>query len=294
MNMNNHNILVLGKGYLGNTIQKRLECDIKSSQELNYHNIPILNKYILNNDIKIIINCSGFTGRPNVDEAETRKEECWELNVLSPLSINRLCDDLNAKYIHISSGCIYDGYHKEWDESDTPNFGLFQNYSSFYSKSKHAFEIFSKELNNIILRIRMPIGDDESNRNYLSKISKYTNLINYLNSKTYIPDLCEVIYEICFNNIKMNNSEIINVVNPEPLTTSDVCAIMEKYGFHNSNWRFIPITELGTVANRSNCVLDSSKVNRIHQMLTETQVIEKIFSERKNRSSISRINEIDR
>ena len=26
----------------------------------------------------VIINCSGFTGRPNVDEGESKKEECWK------------------------------------------------------------------------------------------------------------------------------------------------------------------------------------------------------------------------
>lgn len=294
MNMSSHNILILGKGYLGTAIHNRLNCFIKSSNELNYHDPSVLQKFILNNDIKIVINCSGFTGKPNVDEAETKKELCWELNVLSPLRVNRLCNDLGVRYIHISSGCIYDGYHTEWSESDTPNFGLFQNHSSFYSKSKHAFEIFSEELSNIILRIRMPIGDDISSRNYLTKISKYTNLIDYLNSKTYIPDLCEVVYKLCFDNIKLNRREIINVVNPEPLTTSEVCKIMKKYGFHNSNWKFIPLTELGTVANRSNCVLNSDKVNRIHQMLTETEVIEKIYKQKKEESDDRRRKEIER
>ena len=288
MSMNNHNILVIGKGYLGNAIQQRLGCIIKSREELNYHDISILSKYLLNNAIKVIINCSGFTGKPNVDEAESKKELCWELNVMSPLRINRLCKTLGVKYIHISSGCIYEGYHKEWDEQDSPNFGLFQNHSSFYSKSKHAFEKFSEDLNNIILRIRMPIGDDESSRNYLTKISQYTNLIDYLNSKTYIPDLCEVVYKICFGNIKMKDREIINVVNPEPLKTSEVCEIMKKYGFHNSHWKFIPITDLGTVANRSNCVLNSNKVNRIHQMLTEKEVIEKIYEQKTSNCISSR------
>jgi dTDP-4-dehydrorhamnose reductase len=292
--MNNNNILILGKGYMGKAIQNRLGCQLQSSKELNYHDPTTLRKFILNNDIKIVINCSGFTGRPNVDEAETKKELCWELNVLSPLRVNRLCNELDVKYIHISSGCIYEGYHSDWSELDKPNFGLFQNHSSFYSKSKHAFEIFSEDLSNIILRIRMPVGHDISGRNYLTKISKYTNLIDYLNSKTYIPDLCEVVYKLCFDNIKLNSREIINVVNPEPLTTGKVCEIMKKYGFHNSNWKFVPLSELGTVANRSNCVLNSEKVNRIHQMLTETEMIEKIYKERKEDSENRRKMELER
>jgi dTDP-4-dehydrorhamnose reductase len=283
MNTNNK-VLVLGRGYIGNQIQNRLNCDIKSSSEINYHDKKDLAFYLLNNGIETVVNCSGFTGTPNIDEAELKKEQCWFLNTQSPLNINRLCNDLGVKYIHISSGCIYNGYNEFWTEDDKPNFGLFENHSSFYSKSKHAFEVLSSDMRNIILRIRMPIGDDLSNkRNYLTKIRHYDALINYRNSKTYIPDLCEVVYNICFGDIKMKDREIVNVVNPVALNTQEVCGIMESYGFHNKNWKFVSIRDLPIITGRSNCVMDSSKVYRIHEMMTETQALTKIYEKEKER-----------
>ena len=104
------NILILGNGYIGKSLYTHLRdihnLMIISSDVVDYHDNKDLSKFILNNDISIIINCSGFTGRPNVDEAELKKDECWRLNVVSPLSINTLCNKLGVKYIHISSGCI--------------------------------------------------------------------------------------------------------------------------------------------------------------------------------------------
>jgi dTDP-4-dehydrorhamnose reductase len=278
--MNTDNILILGDGYMGNHIFKHLNSKgfanviKKSSKDLHYHDEKDLYLFILNNSINTVINCSGFTGKPNIDEAEIKKELCWELNAMSPLRVNRVCETLGAHYIHISSGCIFDGYEKEWDEDDPSNYGLFTTHSSFYSKSKHAFELLSKDLRGVVLRIRMPFGPDSSSRNYLSKIRRYDNLIQYKNSKTYIPDLCNVVENILDKDYLFSNKrQIFNVVNPNPLPTNEVCDIMKKYGFHNNNWKFVPLAQLEIATSRSNCVLNGNKVGEIYKMKTEEDAL---------------------
>lgn len=246
------------------------------SGDLDYHNIQVLGRYILNNAISTVINCSGFTGRPNVDEGEIKKEECWRLNVVSPLRINELCNALGIKYIHISSGCIYSGYEKEFVEEDKPNFGLF-DYSSFYSKSKHAFELMSAHLNNKILRIRMPISPDTSSRNFLIKIKNYDNLISEKNSKTYIPDLCKFIenlLEVKTASFWSGKQDVYNVVNPNPLTTKEMVARMVKKKYFNERWTFVDISKLNIVAPRSNCVLNGDKASKIYQLRNEIDILE--------------------
>ena len=272
------NILILGKGYIGNAVNEHLKeshnVTFVSADELNYHDSSILGKYLFNNDIQVVINCSGFTGRPNIDEAESKKELCWELNVMSPLRVNKICHKLNVGYIHVSSGCIFDGYQSEFTELDTPNFGIFSDRSSYYSKCKHIFEEMSKDLRGIILRIRMPIGKDKESRNYLQKIFKYDNLIDYVNSKTYIPDLCGVIESIINkHNHIFAGRKILNVVNHEPLSTRKVCEIMIVNGFGNPKWKFVPIDKIDIKTGRSNCILDSSKVNIIYPMKTEREAL---------------------
>jgi len=294
MNQSN-NILILGKGYIGNYLfnhlqSKSFDIQIKSRNDLDYHDMSVLKKFILNNDIKTVINCSGFTGKPNVDQAELEKEECWKLNTTVPLEINRACDSLGIYYIHVSTGCLYDGYDKEWSEKDTPNFGLFQNYSSFYSKSKHAYENLAKDLKGIVLRIRMPFGQDNSYRNYLTKIKNYNNLLNLVNSKTYIPDLCDFVQ--CLVSTVDNDTywvrrETYNITNPEPLKTEEICKILKSYGMHNSYWKLVDRSQLKAHANRSNCVLDTRKLQEIFPIRTEKQAIieccERIVADQKER-----------
>lgn len=281
MNWNN-NILILGSGYIGNYLFNHLKphanVSIRSSKDLNYHDPLTLNRYILNNNIDTVINCSGFTGRPNIDEAESKKELCWELNVTSPLKVNAVCSASEVNYLHVSSGCIFDGYHTDWTEEDEPNYGLFCDRASFYSKSKHAFELMSAEMYGRVLRIRMPFSPDSNGRSYISKIRKYDNLINYQNSKTYVPDFCEFVLNMLkFDDTYWNNRKIFNVVNPNPLDTKDVTNIMREYNLHNAKWEFVPIERLHILSGRSNCILDGSKANHIFQMKTEEEALRETF-----------------
>jgi len=275
------NILILGTGYIGryiyNTLKDIHNTKIVSTLGFDYHDNKDLSKFILNNDISIIINCSGFTGRPNVDEAELKKDECWRLNVVSPLSINTLCNKLGVKYIHISSGCIYNGYDKVFTEEDTPNFGLFDT-SSFYSKSKHAFELMSTHLDNKIIRIRMPICNDLTNpRNYLKKIMEYKNLINYTNSKTYIPDLCDFIScLIVKSGLSWTGQDIYNVVNSKTYNTREVIEhlnVMNEGNWEKLDPNWVDIQDLKIIAPRSNCTLDNSKSDEIFKLHTEYEIM---------------------
>jgi dTDP-4-dehydrorhamnose reductase len=279
-------ILILGNGYIGNHIGNHLMSEghtvkILDSKTLNYHD-PKTFWYELNFNFEpdVVVNCSGFTGRPNIDEAESKKEECWRLNVTSPLMCAKLTTDLGKRYIHIGSGCIYTGYEKEFTEDDAPNFGLYTDESSFYSKTKHAFEVLSKHLPISILRIRMPISGLHDARSYLSKIKKYNTLIDYKNSKTYIPDLCEFTNTLIHDVYTMSYThQIYNVVNPNPLTTKEVVNIMEKYRRNNPEWEFVNITEIPIIAGRSNCVLDNTKASTIMKMRDEQEILEEVLND---------------
>jgi dTDP-4-dehydrorhamnose reductase len=254
---------------------------IHRKKELNYYDQNELSKFILNNDISIVINCFGFTGIPNVDEAEIKKNECWDLNVVKPLKIVDTCNKLGVKYVHISSGCIYSGYEKVYTENDSPNFGLF-DYSSFYSKSKHAFETLTTNNDLKIIRIRMPICFDIKNRrNYLSKIMKYPDLIDMVNSKTFIPDVGGFIKALINSDISWTMQDIYNVVNSDPLSTHEVIKLLNsgnegKWDELDPNW--VSMSELDIKAPRSNCILDNTKASNIYKFDTETEYMWRIMN----------------
>jgi dTDP-4-dehydrorhamnose reductase len=274
------NVLIVGAGYVGKAIISWVDTDkhnyhIISRKQLDYSDQSLFRKFILNHNIQYVVNCSGFTGRPNVDEGESRKKECWDLNVVIPLNISNTCKQLDVKYIHISSGCIYSGYEKVWTEQDEPNFGLFDE-ASTYSKSKHAFETLNDY--GCIIRVRMPFCDDYNPRSYLTKIHKYDQLINFKNSKTYIPDLCAFVEYLIDNKVDLSKVNTINFVNPGALDTMQVTDLMTTYGLENPKWAYVDPKLLNMAAPRSNCVLSINKLKCLFpdfNIQTEKQALDK-------------------
>ena len=267
--------VILGKGFVGTHLshyfkQNNIDHKIFSQSELDYTDPNTFKDFLDTNDkdIKWVINCSGYTGVPNVDACEDNKEFCYAYNVLYPMQVVKLCNQYKIPVIHIGSGCIYSGYEKEFTEEDIPNFGIYSNESSYYSKCKHVFETFAKEFNCYVLRIRIPFTDILTRKNYFSKLLNYDTLINELNSVTSLNDFDEFV--VRFISAKPEYG-IYNVVNPEPVKAEEVIEILKDNKIVNSKWRFIELKDLNTKANRSNCVLTTDKIKDLGLQLPNTR-----------------------
>jgi len=285
------NILLLGKGYIGSNLAEyfKSKSDIKSNiyskQDLNYLDFYTLNKYLQQNqsiEIDYIINCAGYTGRPNVEGCENDKETCWKYNVKLPILLTEVASYWKIPIIHISSGCVYTGNEKDYTEEDEPNFGIYNQNSSFYSKTKHACELSLKNTNSYIFRIRMPFSHKSSERNYIDKILKYENLISYKNSLTNINDLNEFIYK--FINLKNKPQYgIYNVTNEGFADAKEITEILKKYKLENRNWKFFDQSEMNFKVSRSNCVLSTEKIKKLDLQLPNIfSSIENAISKFKN------------
>lgn len=293
-------IVIIGNGYIGSKVYKKLSLQYENIQllkEYNYNDPSALkhtlfkelnNIFSFDNSEVWVVNCVGFTGKPNVDACELQKEKCWSLNVTFPNLLAYECLRENVKLINISSGCIYDG-KEVYKENDWPNFGVDSVKSSWYSRTKHASELCLKAFPNIYtLRIRMPICEDfNSSKNYLSKILKYDNLLADTNSKTVLSDLICVVEKI------INKSNIpfgtYNCVNPSPLSTKELTEVLIDNKKQNLNWKLVSYQEVKKhiKANRSNCILSTEKSSFYGiELPKEKESLIKLFEARnENKSS---------
>jgi dTDP-4-dehydrorhamnose reductase len=275
------NIILLGKGYVGthlyNSLKQNTNFHVSSicRAEVDYFDTIALKKYIRENiflnhnthDDYIIINCSGFTGRPNVDQCESNKELCFKLNTKLPVKLSYFCKKNNYWLLNVSSGCIYTGYEKEFTEEDQPNFGIYNPESSFYSKCKHLAEELCNLDSTTFLRIRMPFCGYSSDRNFINKILKYDNLISYSNSLTCIEDFAVFVEQFIKNKYYKSHTGIYNVVNKGSANAKDVVLLLSKYNHINKNWKFVEIKDLNLKANRSNCILSDEKITSMNLKL---------------------------
>lgn len=289
--MHTPGVAIFGGGYVGSNLFKevqksyKLESFLIDRKKLDYTSEKDLRSFFEACEPNYVVNCVGFTGRPNVDACEVNRESTYQLNVQLPILLAKLCEEYRASLYHISSGCIYSGYNFPYNEEHVPDFGVFSDKSSFYSMTKHAAELALAQFNNVkIFRIRMPFCGEHTDRNYLLKIRKYSNLLNEVNSKTYIPGFVEILRKLLETNNERSPKYTLNVCNPNPLRTDQVVEIYRKHNFDNPNWKFISYEELPIKANRSNCIMDCTKLKEFgFEFETEEEAITKsIISLRDN------------
>ncbi len=259
--------IVLGKnGYIAEAIVKELksrglpytawsrsDVDYTDLTELKYH------LYILGENLHVI-NCAGFTGKPNVDACELAKADCIEGNVLLPAMVSQLCQENQYGFTQISSGCIYGGYQKDFTEEDAPNFD-FQN-GSFYSGTKALAEkiVLKKNRDSYIFRLRIPFDEFESPRNYITKMLNYDKLLNAENSISHKGDFVKACIYLLKNQAEFG---IYNIVNSGSVTTGEVAEILKDAGLMESYTLLDEgdfYKEVNPKAPRSNCVLDNTKL----------------------------------
>jgi len=246
--------------------------------------------YELPLDVKVIINCIGKTGSPNIDSLENQKEHTFFTNTILPIIFACRCAELGIYYIQLSSGCcfygkspntFFDGFNYEfydkavcselnhidvgWKESD------FANPASTYSRSKYASDLVLEKLDNVcILRLRMPVSYIPSPRNLLSKIISYKQVIEEPNSITFVDDLVRAISFV----IEKQLTGIYHIASPKHLTHSVFLEEYKKRYNPAHEYEKITNTQLNELvaAPRSNCILNVEKIQKEGFIFEDTKL----------------------
>lgn len=266
-------IAVLGNGYLGSTIAKTLpDITLIDTRIKTYDDaFPAIQGF------DVVINCIGKTGTPNVDQCELPEQRpgTFHANVVVPTLLAAACQKAGVKLVHISSGCIYDGnsYGAPFTEKDTPNFE-----KSFYSFTKKTAERAIEHYPNILtLRIRMPLSDDHSPRNLITKLLAYDDVILTLNSITVISEFLVALHML----IEEGKTGIWNIVSPEPISHGQILEIYDEVMGTNvlATKNFIDPKDLKTATPRTNTFLSSAKLGAfIKQRPTNEAVRDELLS----------------
>lgn len=203
----------------------------------------------------VVINAAGKTGRPNVDWCEDHKLETIRANVQGPLVLLDASLARGIHLVHLGSGCIYEGDNggKGFTEDDPPNF-----FGSFYSRTKAWSETMLREFPVLILRLRMPFDASREERSLLTKLSKYSKVLDVENSLTYLPDLLAAAEAL----INKRATGIYNIVNPGAISPYRIMELYREIVNPKHTFERLNLEDLGDVvrAGRSNCILTTKKL----------------------------------
>ena len=190
-----------------------------------------------------------------------------------PGIIAKACEAAGVPWGHVSSGCIYSGNgpgEKGFTEKDAPNFTFRSNHCSFYSGTKGlGEEVLEGHPNVFVWRLRIPFDGVDNPRNYLTKLMRYSRLLEATNSISELDEFVDATLACWTKRVPFGT---YNVTNPGRVTTHEVVDLIRRSGVCNKEFTFFS-DEADFMKNaaktpRSNCVLDSSKLAGVGISLT--------------------------
>lgn len=290
-------IFLLGaSGYVGGAFQRELTrrgLPFKplSRAELDYSQFRVLADALKSHRPQLVINCGGFTGKPNVDACEAQRTETILGNIVLAQTVAQACDASGVRLGAVSSGCIYTGAKvqnedgtwtiredlnapdlaelltsrstkiQSFDENDIPNF-TFENGSSFYSGTKAIAEkVLLAFPSAYVWRLRMPFEERDHPRNYLTKLQTYPKLYQNWNSLSHLGDFASACVQIAEADLP---GGAYTVVNPGYVSTRGVVELIKK--LRRPEWEPLfwrddnEFYQKAALARRSNCLLHSAKL----------------------------------
>jgi 3,5-epimerase/4-reductase len=223
-----------------------------------------------------VLNCAGITGRPTIDWSETHQQETFLVNTVGVVNLAHACWQGGYHLTNYATGCIYK-YNDEhpigtaYSELDTPNFR-----GSVYSTSKSiAEELLSVYDNVLTLRIRMPISDDLHPKSLVTKLIKYSKVVNIPNSATILSEMLPISLLLA----QSRKTGVYNFTNPGAISHNEILALYKKHIDPSFSWNNFSEEEQNAVlkSQRSNCELDVSKLTELYPVTPIHTALESVM-----------------
>ena len=194
-------ILVTGvTGQLGYDCVKQLELDGDEVQGVSSKEFPLteplkMEAYLRKFKPEAVIHCAAYTA---VDKAEDEPEACRAVNAEGTRNLSRLCREIDAKLIYISTDYVFPGTGEEAYAEDSPTSPV-----NVYGASKLEGEEAVRELMTKYFIVRISWVFGYNGRNFIRtmlKLSeshdKLTVVDDQVGSPTYTRDLAVLLAEM--------------------------------------------------------------------------------------------------
>lgn len=209
-----------------------------------FHNLDITNNKAVEDVLTsahpdVVINTAAMT---NVDQCETEREACWQINVTAVENLIRTCEKIKARLIHISTDFIFDGTHGPLDETAAPK------PVNYYGESKLASEnlVLKSSIDWCILRTVLVYGiTNDMNRSnivlWVKKNLEEGKTIQVVNDQWRTPTLAEDLAQGCYLAAVKKAKGIFNISGKDFLSPYDIA--IQTAEFFNLDKSFIKITD---------------------------------------------------
>ncbi len=186
-------IAIIGEGYVGSSFQeeanKNENITVFGKDKISFGEIQAFkNMEKTLEDYTVVVNC---IAKSNTRYCEENYKEAYYSNVTIPRILGNYCHETNKKFVHISTGCLYDVNSQP--QSETDFLVAHCNYTLTKWQAEKELEDFP---NTLIVRPRLLFDDRYRPVNLLYKLEKFDKLCNELDSITSIPVLKTAILKL--------------------------------------------------------------------------------------------------
>ncbi len=270
-------ILIYGSnGWIGNKVYKLLEqnqnCQIFKSKH-RAENIENEIEHIKLNDNIYITHVMSFIGRTRgvyneevintIDylEKPDKLVENINDNLYSPVIMALYCKENNIHFTYLGTGCIFnyenENFEQTFNEEFIPNF-----FGSSYSIVKGYTDKIMHKLPVFNIRIRMPITNENNDRNFITKIVKYSKICSMPNSMTVLDELIPLMIDLSLKK----HIGTVNFTNPGVITHDEILEMYKEIIDPNFTWENFTIEEQNKqlLSKRSNNCLDTTLLETLY------------------------------
>jgi len=255
------------KGWIGNQILELLKLNSENeiiTSDIRVDNYNKIEQLVINSKPDRIISVIGRTYGNNMNSIDYLEQKGnlkinINDNLYSPLNLAFISNKYNIHFTYMGTGCIFNGYDKEYTEDDEPDF-----FGSSYSIVKGFTDKIIKNFDNVLnVRIRMPITTDiNCNRNFINKIITYKKICSMNNSMTVLPDLLPLLIDM----VVKKEIGTINLVNPGYISHNEILELYKEHINSDFKWENMTIEEQNQLllSERSNNILNTSKLQKLY------------------------------
>ena len=199
-------------------------------------------------------------------------------NLFSPITLADICTRRGIHYTYLGTGCIFNSNEstKSFTEDSLPNY-----FGSGYSVVKGFTDRLMKNYPVLNLRIRMPIHSVKNDRNFITKITKYSKICSISNSMTVLDDFFPIFADLLLKK----KTGVYNCTNPGTISHDEILTDYREIVDPDFTWENFTLEEQSAIlkSDRSNNELDTSKIEKEYpELKLISESIKNILQKYKN------------
>jgi len=182
-------------------------------------------------------------------------------NLFAPISLADICTQKGIHYTYLGTGCIFNSRGLDTESPELFNESSLPNYfGSGYSIVKGFTDRLMNNYPVLNLRIRMPIHSVKNDRNFITKITKYSKICSNFNSMTVLDDFFPIFVDMMLKK----KTGTYNCTNPSTISHNEVLEMYREHIDPTFKWENFTQDEQAVIlkSERSNNALDTSKIEK--------------------------------